>query len=169
MLERGKHDELLSNEDGPYARQVAAQRLREAHDDIDLADVVPVGKESCEKDVESSADIVKAAMMEEVPLGHRNTFSDSKLTQNLFRLHVKLLELSAPSRLTREDDCLELYSEYLDVPLRNSNRNSILSLLYSISQSFAFFAIALVFWYGSRLVSYGEFTAKQFVTATMVS
>ena len=170
VLERGKHDELLSNEDGPYARLVAAQRFREAHDDIHIGDVVPVGQESCEKDVESSADIVKAAMMEEAPLGHRNTFSDPKLTQDLLRLHVKLLELSAPSRLTREDDCLELYSEYLDVPLRNFNRKSIPStLLYSISQSFAFFAIALVFWYGSRLVSYGEFTAKQFFTATMVS
>jgi ATP-binding cassette subfamily B (MDR/TAP) protein 1 len=71
VLERGKHDELFSNEDGPYARLVAAQRFREAHDDIDIGDVVPVGQESCEKDVENSADIVKAAMMEEVPLGHR--------------------------------------------------------------------------------------------------
>jgi ATP-binding cassette subfamily B (MDR/TAP) protein 1 len=72
--------------------------------------------------------------------------------------------------LTREDDCLQLYSESLDVPRRNSNRNSIWSgLLYSISQSFAFFAIALVFWYGSVLVSHQEFTAKEFFTAVMVS
>jgi ATP-binding cassette, subfamily B (MDR/TAP), member 1 len=72
--------------------------------------------------------------------------------------------------LTREDDCLELYSESLDAPLRYSNRNSIWSnMLYAISQSFAFFAIALVFWYGSRLVSYREFTTKQFFTALMVS
>jgi len=70
--------------------------------------------------------------------------------------------------LTREDDCLELYGESLEVPLRNSNRSSIWSsLLYSISQSFAFFSIALVFWYGSRLVSYREFTSKQFFTALM--
>jgi ATP-binding cassette subfamily B (MDR/TAP) protein 1 len=72
--------------------------------------------------------------------------------------------------LTREDDCLELYSESLAEPLRNSNRTAIWSnLLYSISQSFAFFAIALVFWYGSRLVSYREFTSKEFFTALMVS
>ena len=72
--------------------------------------------------------------------------------------------------LTREDDCLELYSKSLEVPLRNSRRDTIWSgLLYSISQSFAFFAIALVFWYGSRLVSYREFTTKQFFTALMVS
>ena len=72
--------------------------------------------------------------------------------------------------LTREDDCLELYSESLDEPLRYSNRNSVWSnMLYAISQSFAFFAIALVFWYGSLLVSHQEFTAKQFFTALMVS
>ena len=72
VLEKGKHDELLSNEDGAYARLVAAQRLREARDDIDVGDVVAVGQETGEKAVESSADIEKAAM-EEVPLGRRNT------------------------------------------------------------------------------------------------
>ena len=72
VLERGKHDELLSNEDSAYARLVAAQRLRETRDQVDVGDVVPVGQESCEKTVESSVDIEKAAM-EEVPLGRRNT------------------------------------------------------------------------------------------------
>jgi ATP-binding cassette subfamily B (MDR/TAP) protein 1 len=73
VLERGKHDELLSNEGGPYARLVAAQRLREAHDEIDIGDVVPVEQKSCEKAVESSVDIEKAAAMEEVHLGRRST------------------------------------------------------------------------------------------------
>ena len=72
VVERGKHDELLSNEDGAYARLVAAQRLREARDEINVGDVVPTGQEPCEKAVECSADIEKAAM-EEVPLGRRNT------------------------------------------------------------------------------------------------
>jgi ATP-binding cassette subfamily B (MDR/TAP) protein 1 len=383
VLERGKHDELLSDEDGAYARLVAAQRLREARDEIIVGDVVPVGQESSEKVVESSADIEKAAM-EEVPLGRRNTsrslasdiieqrksqrlsnqekdhslfylfkrmgrinsaewkqyllgclfaiatgavfpafgiiwsqavtsFSDptsherrnagdrnalwafivailamisigsqnylfsasaSSLSYKLrslclrailrqdieyfdrdennsgtivaklsdgpqkvyglagatlaaivqaiatltigliigliymwklglvglacvpflmstgyIRLRIVVLKdqknkkaheesaqiaceaagaIRTVASLTREDDCLELYSESLDVPLRNSNRTAIWStLLYSISQSFAFFAIALVFWYGSRLVSYREFTSKQFFTALM--
>lgn len=382
VLEKGKHDELLSNEDGPYARLVAAQRLREARDEIDIADVT-VGQESGEKAVESSADIEKAAM-EEVPLGRRNTsrslaseiieqrklqglsnkekdyslfylfkrmgrinsgewkhylfgclfciatgavfpafgivwsqavtsFSDptakerrhagdrnalwafiisilaaisigsqnylfsasaSSLSYKLrslclrailrqdieyfdreennsgsivanlsdgpqkiyglagatlaaivqaiatltigliigiiymwklglvglacvpflmstgyIRLRIVVLKdqknkkaheesaqiaceaagaIRTVASLTREDACLELYSESLDEPLRNSNRTSLWScLLYSISQSFAFFAIALVFWYGSRLVSYREFTSKQFFTALM--
>jgi len=72
--------------------------------------------------------------------------------------------------LTREDDCLELYSQSLAKPLRESNRTSLWSnLLYSISQSFAFFVIALTFWYGSRLVSWREFTTKEFFTGLMVS
>jgi len=71
VLEKGKHDELLSNEAGPYARLVAAQRLREAREETDIADVLE-GQQSSEKAVESSADIEKAAM-EEVPLGRSNT------------------------------------------------------------------------------------------------
>ncbi|KAI0252871.1 P-loop containing nucleoside triphosphate hydrolase protein [Lactifluus subvellereus] len=67
--------------------------------------------------------------------------------------------------LTREDDYVELYSKSLEEPLRHSNQTAIWSnLLYSLSQSFVFFVISLVFWYGSRLVSYGEFTTKQFFT-----
>jgi ATP-binding cassette subfamily B (MDR/TAP) protein 1 len=73
VLERGKHDELLSDEDGPYARLVAAQRLREAREAVDIADVsdLPVGQSS-EKAVESNLDIEKEAL-EDVPLGRSNT------------------------------------------------------------------------------------------------
>jgi ATP-binding cassette, subfamily B (MDR/TAP), member 1 len=72
--------------------------------------------------------------------------------------------------LTREDDCLALYSKSLEGPLRESNRTSFWSnLLFSLSQSFAFFVIALTFWYGSRLVSYQEFTSKDFFVGLMVS
>ncbi|KAI0267305.1 P-loop containing nucleoside triphosphate hydrolase protein [Gloeopeniophorella convolvens] len=70
--------------------------------------------------------------------------------------------------LTREDDCLDLYSKSLEEPLRESNRTAIWSnLLYALSQSFAFFVISLVFWYGSRLVSFQEFTSKEFFTGLM--
>ncbi len=72
VLEKGKHDELLSNEDGPYAHLVAAQRLRESREDINIPDVVHVGQEPSEKAVESSADIEKVAM-EEVALDRSNT------------------------------------------------------------------------------------------------
>jgi ABC-type multidrug transport system fused ATPase/permease subunit len=71
--------------------------------------------------------------------------------------------------LTREDDCVKLYSESLETPLRRSNRNALWSnLLYAVSQSTVFFVIALVFWYGSRLVSNQEFSTFQFFVGLMV-
>ena len=71
--------------------------------------------------------------------------------------------------LTREDECLALYADSLAEPLRRSNRTAIYSnLLYSLSQAMVFFVIALVFWYGSRLVASTEYTTKQFFICLMV-
>ena len=72
VLEKGKHNELLGNRGGPYARLVAAQGLREIQGDIGDANVVLVGQEPCKKAVTNSAEIEKASI-EEVPLGSRNT------------------------------------------------------------------------------------------------
>lgn len=70
--------------------------------------------------------------------------------------------------LTREDDCLRLYSASLEGPLKKSNRTAVWSnLLYSLSQSMTFFVIALVFWYGSRLVSTFKATTFQFFVGLM--
>ncbi|KAG6377083.1 P-loop containing nucleoside triphosphate hydrolase protein [Boletus reticuloceps] len=70
--------------------------------------------------------------------------------------------------LTREEDCLRLYSESLDGPLRNSNRTTKWSsLLYAFSQSITFYVIALVFWYGARLVSYLELSTMAFFVSLM--
>lgn len=72
--------------------------------------------------------------------------------------------------LTREEDCLRIYSESLEEPMRTSNRTAIWSNgLYSLSQSFSFFVIALIFWYGARLVSFQEFTTTEFFVGLMVS
>lgn len=72
--------------------------------------------------------------------------------------------------LTREDDCYELYSKSLEKPLKESNRTAIYSnLLYAISQAMMFFVIALVFWYGSRLVSNQEYSTFQFFIGLMSS
>lgn len=63
-----------------------------------------------------------------------------------------------------------MYSESLEAPLQKSNRTAIWSnLLYSLSQSIVFFVIALVFWYGSRLVSFREYSTFQFFVGLMVS
>ncbi|KAI0953276.1 hypothetical protein AcW1_007535 [Taiwanofungus camphoratus] len=70
--------------------------------------------------------------------------------------------------LTRENDCCRLYSESLDGPLRNSNRKAIYSnFIYALSQALTFFVIALIFWYGSRLVASQEYTTFQFFVGLM--
>ncbi|KAI0073491.1 P-loop containing nucleoside triphosphate hydrolase protein [Panus rudis PR-1116 ss-1] len=70
--------------------------------------------------------------------------------------------------LTREEDCLRLYSESLEEPLRRSNRSALYSnAIYALSQSMAFYVIALVFWYGSRLVSFFEISTFHFFVALM--
>ncbi|KAH9941048.1 multidrug resistance protein 1 [Amylocystis lapponica] len=70
--------------------------------------------------------------------------------------------------LTREGDCCDLYSQSLDGPLRNSNRKALYSnAIYALSQAMSFFVIALIFWYGSRLVSQLEYTTFQFFVGLM--
>ncbi|KAJ3989819.1 P-loop containing nucleoside triphosphate hydrolase protein [Lentinula detonsa] len=72
--------------------------------------------------------------------------------------------------LTREKDCCDLYSKSLEEPLRKSNRTAIFSNgLYALSQSMVFFVIALVFWYGARLVSEREFSTFEFFVGLMSS
>jgi ATP-binding cassette subfamily B (MDR/TAP) protein 1 len=71
--------------------------------------------------------------------------------------------------LTREDDCCEQYSKSLEEPLRDTNKAAIRSnLLYSLSQASSFFVIALVFWYGSVLISRQEFPPFHFFVGLMV-
>lgn len=70
--------------------------------------------------------------------------------------------------LTREDDCCDIYSKSLDGPLKISNRSALWSnLIYAMSQSMTFYVIALVFWYGSRLVSIQEVSTFHFFIALM--
>ncbi|OBZ71083.1 Leptomycin B resistance protein pmd1 [Grifola frondosa] len=70
--------------------------------------------------------------------------------------------------LTREDDCCDLYSKSLEEPLRVSNRSAIYSNgIYALSQAMSFFVIALVFWYGSRLVASQQCSTFQFFVGLM--
>ncbi|KAF8919003.1 multidrug resistance protein 1 [Mucidula mucida] len=70
--------------------------------------------------------------------------------------------------LTREDDCLHLYSSSLEGPLRQSSKTALWSnLLFAFSQSVVFYVIALVFWYGARLVSFREYSTFQFFVGLM--
>ncbi|CAA7271334.1 unnamed protein product [Cyclocybe aegerita] len=70
--------------------------------------------------------------------------------------------------LTREEDCVRLYSESLEEPLRKSNKTAFWSnLLYSFSQACGFFVIALIFWYGATLVSKQQATTFEFFVGLM--
>ncbi|TCD63929.1 GTPase-activating protein [Steccherinum ochraceum] len=70
--------------------------------------------------------------------------------------------------LTREDDCCAAYAASLDEPLRNSNRVALWSnMIFAFSQASSFFVIALVFWFGSHLVSEEKVQTSHFFVALM--
>ncbi|KAK4704235.1 ATP-binding cassette, subfamily B (MDR/TAP), member 1, partial [Phenoliferia sp. Uapishka_3] len=63
--------------------------------------------------------------------------------------------------LTREEDCSEIYSGYLDAPQRESNRVAIISNgYYSLSQALTFWVIGLIFWYGAHQLVSGALTTR---------
>ncbi|GJJ15592.1 hypothetical protein Clacol_009870 [Clathrus columnatus] len=70
--------------------------------------------------------------------------------------------------LTREEDCVALYSQSLEQPLRQSNRTAVWStMLFAISQAMSFFVIALIFWFGATLVATGVIQTKAFFVTLM--
>jgi ATP-binding cassette, subfamily B (MDR/TAP), member 1 len=71
--------------------------------------------------------------------------------------------------LTREDDCCDRYRESLEEPLRNATRTALRSgFLYGLSQAAPWWVIALLFWYGARVVSTLEYTLFEFFVALWV-
>lgn len=70
--------------------------------------------------------------------------------------------------LTREKDCLNLYSQSLQAPLKKTRHTGLWSSgLFAASQAVAYGVIALVFWYGARLVSTLEYNVGQFFVGLM--
>ncbi|KAG8955981.1 GTPase-activating protein [Tulasnella sp. 424] len=70
--------------------------------------------------------------------------------------------------LTRENQAFMEYSQSLEGPLVQSNRTATFSTgLFALSQSLSFFVIALVFWYGSRLVASLEYGTFEFFVCLM--
>jgi ATP-binding cassette subfamily B (MDR/TAP) protein 1 len=69
VIEKGKHNELI-NDNGPYARLVAAQKLREVREvgDDDGDDIAQVYEKSAEGPTE-----IEREALEEIPLGRSNT------------------------------------------------------------------------------------------------
>jgi ATP-binding cassette, subfamily B (MDR/TAP), member 1 len=72
VLQQGRHEELLADENGPYSKLVAAQKLREARDQAAVSGTEEEQREDMEK-----------AAAEEVPLGRKNT--NHSLASDLIR------------------------------------------------------------------------------------
>jgi ATP-binding cassette subfamily B (MDR/TAP) protein 1 len=71
--------------------------------------------------------------------------------------------------LTRENDCCVQYSKTLEEPLRHSNKTALwTNAMYALSQAMMYCVIALVFWYGSVLISRQEVGTFEFFVALMV-
>ena len=145
VLERGKHDELLSNEDGPYARLVAAQGLREVPNEIDVADLVPVGQGSCEKPVESSADIERASM-EEVPLGRRD------ISKSLAGEIIEQREAQSLSNKEKEYSMFYLFKRMGGIN-RGEWKHYLFGFLFSIGKYLPFFGLSRPLTVGLQLVA----------------
>ena len=74
-----------------------------------------------------------------------------------------VLAIKTVSSLTLESLIMKKYSDLLGGIVERSVRSLQWNLwLYSLSQSLEFLVMALGFWYGSRLVSRGEYTITQF-------
>ncbi|KAF1854812.1 hypothetical protein Lal_00012913, partial [Lupinus albus] len=71
--------------------------------------------------------------------------------------------LRTVASLTAESDFIQAYSETLSsIVARSVKSLSISMFAYAFSQSIEFLVMALGFWYGSRLISSGEYTSEQF-------
>jgi len=96
----------------------------------------------------------------EMSLDSRNSerFSESASLASECVLAIKTV-----SSLTLESQILEKYSDLLGGIVKRSIRSLLWNLwLYALSQSMEFLIMPLGFWYGSRLVSRGEYTITQF-------
>ncbi|KAF5988022.1 major facilitator family transporter protein [Fusarium bulbicola] len=71
--------------------------------------------------------------------------------------------LRTVASLTAESDFIQAYSETLSSIVAQSVKSLSISMVaYAFSQSIEFLVMALGFWYGSRLISSGEYTSEQF-------
>ncbi|KAH9984144.1 P-loop containing nucleoside triphosphate hydrolase protein [Russula vinacea] len=146
VLERGKHNELLSNEDSAYSRLVAAQRLREARETIDI----PVGQ-SCEKAVDSNMDIEKA-VLEEVPLGRSNTHK-SLASEILEQRNVQGL-----SKLEKEYSTSYLFRRMGRIN-KGEWKSYVFGCLFAIGTGSVFPAFGII--WSEAVTSFSDSTAKE--------
>ncbi|KAF3932797.1 hypothetical protein ABW19_dt0207792 [Dactylella cylindrospora] len=74
-----------------------------------------------------------------------------------------VLAIRTVASLAIEDEILAKYEQSLRSIARTSVRSLVGTMFwYSLSQSISFLAMALGFWYGGRLISFGEYNSQQF-------
>jgi ATP-binding cassette subfamily B (MDR/TAP) protein 1 len=67
--------------------------------------------------------------------------------------------------LAMEDEILAKYEDSLRSIAKRSATSLVSTMFwYALSQSMSFLSMALGFWYGGRLISFGEYTSQQFYT-----
>ncbi|KAH8822799.1 ste6-like protein [Flagelloscypha sp. PMI_526] len=70
--------------------------------------------------------------------------------------------------LTREKDCVDVYSKVLEVPLQRTNKTNVwANMMFAFAQAISFWVISLVFWFGSRLVASLDISVTQFFVGLM--
>jgi ATP-binding cassette subfamily B (MDR/TAP) protein 1 len=72
--------------------------------------------------------------------------------------------------LTRENACCNLYGQSLVEPLKKARRSTFWSMgFFGITQGMSYLTIALVSWYGSKLLIKGEYDTMQYFVCFMAS
>lgn len=76
-----------------------------------------------------------------------------------------IMAIRTVASLVLEREILAKYEDSLRYIAKSSARSIVGTMFwYSLSQSISFLAMALGFWYGGRLMSFGEYTSQQFYT-----
>jgi len=80
-----------------------------------------------------------------------------------------VVAIKTVASLTCEDYLCARYSRALHRPFKETILKTAFSnAIFAFSLAVILFAVALVFWYGSRLVASGEYTTFQFYVSFMV-
>ena len=76
-----------------------------------------------------------------------------------------VLAIRSVASLALEHEILASYEDSLRSIAKTSVRSLVSTMFwYALSQSISFLSMALGFWYGGRLISFGEYTSQQFYT-----
>lgn len=92
-----------------------------------------------------------------------NDYNEIRFRESASLASEAVSSLRTVAALTAETDFLQEYSGALSSIITRSIKSlSLSTIAYSFSQAVEFLVMALGFWYGSRLMADGEYTAEEF-------